>query len=198
MNFLSRLIARLSGRALHRVGRAWIRRQRFAFEGKAAISAQSSPVVGLSALYRAVRARRATSFLPTRVRMPSVRGKPGDLRQAAESRARHLLISLLNARQRADFQSYGYFVVTMHTGRIFCVLPRFVFNVVDLCSGDRYCCMPEVDIPLADLMLAQKLLLESDPETFFAVANRNSDYMGESVASRPHVRAQSASGRQTP
>src|SRR5678816_2824019 len=119
MNFLSRLIARLSGRPLHRPGAAWTWRRRFGLEGKAVISAQSSPVVGLSALYRAVRARRATSFLTTRVRAPAVRAKPGDLRQAAESRARHLLIGLLNVRQRADFQSYGYFVVTMHTGRIF-------------------------------------------------------------------------------
>ena len=38
-----------------------------------------------------------------------------------------------------------------------------------------------MQVPLSDLMLAQKLLLENDPEKFFSVANRNTHYMGESV-----------------
>jgi len=54
----------------------------------------------------------------------------------------------------------------------FCVLPREVFNVLDLWTGDLYCCTPGAILPLSDVMLTQKLLLENDPQQFFSLANR--------------------------
>jgi hypothetical protein len=53
----------------------------------------------------------------------------------------------------------------------FGILPRPFFNVMELRAGVLYCCVTEEKVPLADLMLAQKLLLERDPDLFFSTAN---------------------------
>jgi hypothetical protein len=53
----------------------------------------------------------------------------------------------------------------------FGILPRPFFNVMELRTGHLYCCVTEAKLPLADLMLAQKLLLERDPQVFFSTAN---------------------------
>jgi hypothetical protein len=48
----------------------------------------------------------------------------------------------------------------------------FYCNVVQMPKGDCYCCTPVTRVPISDLMLSQKLLLEADPEQFFKIANR--------------------------
>lgn len=50
--------------------------------------------------------------------------------------------------------------------------PGAMFNVFEIATGHCYCAVPVTGVPIADLMLAQKLLLESDPAPFFLVANR--------------------------
>ena len=180
MDFFSRLIAQHFGRLLEKLGLAWMSRQGAVLKGKSTISTQSSHAARLSTLYRAI---RACGRRPADVNawVPATATEPGDFRETAEPKARHLLLRVLSAQQRADLQSCGYFMVTVPKGGTFCVLPRYVFNVLELRTGDCYCCIPDVQVPLSDLMLAQKLLLENDPEKFFAVANRNTHYMGESV-----------------
>ena len=62
------------------------------------------------------------------------------------------------------------------TGRgKFWILPSTFFNVLDAETGNCYCAGPRTEVPLSDLMLAQKLLLENDPEAFFSVANRRAE-----------------------
>ncbi|HEX4986081.1 MAG TPA: hypothetical protein VFV71_08450 [Burkholderiales bacterium] len=89
-----------------------------------------------------------------------------------ERRALALLESVLSPAQRASFGAHSYFWVETPQARRFCVLPFSSFNVLDAGSGESYCAGPAATLPVADLMLAQKLLLETDPQRFFAVANR--------------------------
>ena len=96
---------------------------------------------------------------------------PVEPRVAAEARARGLLLRMLSAPQKAEFQRYGYFAVEVAGRGRFLILPSTLFNVLHVATGRSYCAFPRGEAPLADLMLAQKLLLEDDPEQFFRVAN---------------------------
>jgi hypothetical protein len=50
-------------------------------------------------------------------------------------------------------------------------------------TGLAYCAAPNIPVPIPDLMLAQKLLLEHDPGRFFQVANqRRQDYSRSNVS----------------
>jgi hypothetical protein len=65
----------------------------------------------------------------------------------------------------------GYFTVeVMGRGR-FRILPTTPFNVMHVETGSQYCVVTESKVPLWDLMLSQKLFLESDATGFFTVAN---------------------------
>ena len=90
----------------------------------------------------------------------------------AEARATALLLRTLTPAQREEFEGHGYFTVEVSERGTFVVLPSTMFNVLHVATGDCYCAVPTVDVPLSDLMLSQKLLLENDPERFFQVANR--------------------------
>lgn len=98
-------------------------------------------------------------------------------RNAAEVRARQLLVRLLTPQQRDDFKLHGYFAVQVARRGRFWILPSTIFNVLHAETGACYCATPRTEVPLSDLMLAQKLLLENDPEVFFAVANRRAELM---------------------
>lgn len=95
--------------------------------------------------------------------------------QASELRARRLLCRMLDADQKRELQQHGCFTVKVRGRGIFCILPRSTFNVLSLETGAAYCCNIEAFVPISDLMLAQKLLLENDAEHFFSVANRRSE-----------------------
>jgi len=105
---------------------------------------------------------------------PRLRSTPSSpLRDArADARARELLLRMLSPDQRAHYESHGSFMVDVPGRGTFCILPRTAFNVVQVRSGDAYCCICEAPVPLPDLMLAQKLMLELEPECFFSIANR--------------------------
>ena len=90
---------------------------------------------------------------------------------SAEARAKQLLLRHLNSQQRAQFDACGNFSVNVAGRGVFYIFPCLAFNVVHTPTGDCYCCSPEARVPLSDLMLSQKLLLETDPEQFFRVAN---------------------------
>lgn len=91
-------------------------------------------------------------------------------------RARELLLSCLNDEQRADYEMYGSFNVTKGRG----VFER-VYNISEdsphVTRIDRrwvlqYCVLiPLADIPIPDLMLAIKMMVESDERRFLRTAN---------------------------
>ena len=91
---------------------------------------------------------------------------------AADRRARALLSRLLSREQCTQWETQGFFQVDVAGRGTFRILPRATFNVVQVASGECYCGVSPTPIPVPDLMLAQKLLLELAPERFFAVANR--------------------------
>ena len=114
---------------------------------------------------------------------------------AADRRARALLSRMLSRDQCTQWQAQGFFQVEVAGRGTFRILPRATFNVVEVASGECYCCVCQTPIPVPDLMLAQKLLLELAPERFFAIANHASAC--EFLAPGVHVSAQArdAAGR---
>jgi hypothetical protein len=93
------------------------------------------------------------------------------LSRASEARARNLLCRTLSASQLQELQTHGCFAVEAPGRGRFYILPQTSFNVFHPQTGNLYCCNTEIFVPLSDLMLAQKLVLENDPDRFFAVAN---------------------------
>src|SRR5262245_9427239 len=95
----------------------------------------------------------------------------GQTYDEAEERARELLLRMLTPSQRGDFHRHGCFAVQVEGRGKFWILPRPFFNVLHMETGYSYCAVPGSVVPLSDLMLAQKLVLENDPASYFAVAN---------------------------
>ncbi|HVY06506.1 MAG TPA: hypothetical protein VHB46_11070 [Burkholderiales bacterium] len=87
-------------------------------------------------------------------------------------RALRLLARVVDPRQRRELVMFGHFSVRSPRHGEYLILPRSVFNVVELESGASYCAGPLTPLPIPDLMLLQKLMLENEPEKFFQVANR--------------------------
>ena len=96
-------------------------------------------------------------------------------RTSADLRANRLLYRVLSPEQRKELARQGYFTVQVSGRGSLRVLPCSTFNVVDMKTGVRYCAGPEGPVPLGDLMLAQKLVLENAPEYFFRVAHCRHD-----------------------
>jgi hypothetical protein len=94
----------------------------------------------------------------------------------ARKRAKKLLLKSLDERQRKTLRRKGYFEVWGSKGTEYRIASDFPFNV--RLAGDAkpskiYFCMEAEDpeLPLEDVMLAQKLLLETDEGEFLRVAN---------------------------
>lgn len=91
--------------------------------------------------------------------------------QKAVKKARDLLRDQLNDEQRAQFDATEQFQVIGKDRKTYTIKKARSFNVTGP-DGVRYCGQT-VDTPLEDQMLAQKLLLENDPEKFFKNCNRS-------------------------
>lgn len=87
----------------------------------------------------------------------------------AKQKARELLIRNLDAAQEKSFKKDGEFRVTAKDGKAYTIKTASSFNVVGP-DGAKYCGQLK-DTPVEDQMLAQKLLLEHEPEKFFKNAN---------------------------
>ena len=87
----------------------------------------------------------------------------------AKQKARELLIRNLDAGQEESFKKDGEFRVTAKDGKVYTIKTARSFNVVGP-DGTKYCGQL-TDAPVEDQMLAQKLLLQSDPQAFFKNAN---------------------------
>lgn len=87
----------------------------------------------------------------------------------AKQKARELLIRNLDAGQEKSFKKDGEFRVTAKDGKAYTIKTARSFNVVGP-DGAKYCGQLR-DTPVEDQMLAQKLLLEHEPEKFFKNAN---------------------------
>lgn len=97
-------------------------------------------------------------------------------RQEAEKRARELLLASLDESQAEEFKLNRRFVVHSKDGvRTYLVTWGTAGNIYELENGQRmakYCIHPTQELPVPDVMLAQKLMIETDESLFRKVANR--------------------------
>jgi hypothetical protein len=99
-------------------------------------------------------------------------------RGRAEEKARALLKEWLSPAQLAQYESDGYFQVTgSHSGKRYRVRRDRLMNVDELDGcGTRvavWCFGPEGYLPVGDVMLTQKIALETDEQAAFVIANRS-------------------------
>src|SRR3990167_4254380 len=85
-----------------------------------------------------------------------------------EQRAKDLLLSLLNTEQQHELEHSNSFVVLSPRGplRISCCRTNAVHSLIE----KRNYCLTVPGVPFYDQMAALKLLIESDPATFFREA----------------------------
>jgi hypothetical protein len=100
-------------------------------------------------------------------------------KEEADQRAEALLKCFLSSSQRAQYEAERAFeVITCRSGvtRTYRLRKGWAGNVFLLDDKGRqvekYCIHPDVAVPEADNLVAQKLLLESNEEEFLRVANR--------------------------
>jgi hypothetical protein len=91
-------------------------------------------------------------------------------RRQARLRAEALLWAWLSPAQRSQYRRRRWFEVTTASGRRYRVLRGLVVRLGPRGSG--YCIEATSPVPVADEMLANKLLLETDERRFLATAHR--------------------------
>jgi hypothetical protein len=102
-------------------------------------------------------------------------------RRTAEEKGFTLLKQWLSPVQVAQYEKYGYFeVMGGDSGKHYRIRPTRQMNVDELDQhGVRiaaWCFSPEGDLPIGDVMLAQKIALENNERAALALANRGSRY----------------------
>ncbi len=102
----------------------------------------------------------------------------------AEEKSRKLLLKFLSPKQREEFESKKSFTVTVpkHFGKCsgtYEISLQRSFNVHHRESGVVYCALPENSgkLPLHDILLSQKLMLESAPNGFLSKANKQNEFL---------------------
>jgi hypothetical protein len=106
--------------------------------------------------------------------------------KSAEERARELLMSWLDPEQRKEFTKRAYFMVTGSAGGRYRIHPQNAYGVYKLNADDtveaQYCFLPRgAHQTIGDIMLAQKISLETDEEGTLAIANRTNGCFGWTV-----------------
>jgi hypothetical protein len=96
----------------------------------------------------------------------------GVRRRRARLRAEALLWAWLSPSQRRQYRRRGWFEVTTASGRRYRILRGGVVRLDPRGSG--YCIEATSPVPVADEMLANKLLLETNERRFLATAHRSS------------------------
>ena len=94
-----------------------------------------------------------------------------------EARGRRLLRRWLSERQLAQFDAFNFFdVVGCNAGRHYRIYYATAANVEELDKGGhplmRYCFVPTGDLVPGDVMLAQKIALETDELAALELANK--------------------------
>jgi hypothetical protein len=102
----------------------------------------------------------------------------------AEQRASTLLKEWLTREQCIQYQRLGYFEVRgSHSGKRYRIRPARQMNVDQLdergCRVDVLCFLPEKYVPVSDVMLAQKIMLENDEPAALGVAVRRASLDGD-------------------
>jgi hypothetical protein len=93
-----------------------------------------------------------------------------------EARGRKLLTEWLSPEQWAQYEAYGFFDVTgSDTGRRYRIRHGTVANVYEVDESGQtragWCFVPNGNLVAGDVVLAQKIALETDERGALAVAN---------------------------
>jgi hypothetical protein len=91
-------------------------------------------------------------------------------RRKARLRAEALLWAWLSPAQRKQYRARRWFEVTAASGRRYRILRGGVVRLDP--RGSAYCIEATSPVPIADEMLANKLLLETNERRFLATAHR--------------------------
>jgi hypothetical protein len=93
----------------------------------------------------------------------------------ALDRAREFLLSQLNEEQRAHMLEHNWFlVIGSRSRRSYRIDTHHITaNVRRLDDGARLCAHCNDNLPISDHLLAQKLMIENDEDSFLAIANRH-------------------------
>jgi hypothetical protein len=107
-------------------------------------------------------------------------GLPGEGTQA-ERRAIVLLKEWLSPSQLFQYRTVGHFDVTgSHTGKCYRILHGRQANICELDKRGRpvvtWCFGPEGNLPTGDILLAQKIALETNEQAALQVANQTLTY----------------------
>lgn len=102
-------------------------------------------------------------------------------RRTAEEKGLTLLRQWLSPAQLAQYEKYGYFeVMGGESGKHYRIRRTRQMNVDELDQhGVRtvsYCFGPEGELPIGDVMLAQKIALENNEQAALALANRGNPH----------------------
>jgi hypothetical protein len=98
-------------------------------------------------------------------------------RNEPEVRGLALLREWLSPEQRAQYDIHNYFdVIGCHTGKRYRIWHGTSANIAELDSAGRplggWCFIPRIDLVAGDVMLAQKIALETDESAALNVAKR--------------------------
>lgn len=100
-------------------------------------------------------------------------------REEAEQKAEALLLMHLDRKQRKSYQKDHFFEVLSQSGKHYRVNFFRNRNVLEMDDAKRkvasYCIVPRENIPLADQLLIQKLMLQYQENDFLRIANRSTD-----------------------
>lgn len=95
----------------------------------------------------------------------------------AQRKADALLDEFLDNLQRKSLQEHGFFEVISPCGKIYHIHKGRVNNVREIDDQGNaiaaLCALPEEYVPDSDVMLAQKLMLETAEDEFLRIANRS-------------------------
>ncbi len=116
---------------------------------------------------------------PEAVRLRAIRRLFRKYREkgSPEMRGLRLMRSWLSAEQLAQFDAHGYFdVIGSDSGKRYRILLGVAANIHELGRGDHprmtWCFVPSGYLVPGDVMLAQKIALETNEYGALAVANR--------------------------
>jgi hypothetical protein len=109
----------------------------------------------------------------------------------AEGRAEEFLRSWLSPAQLKQHDAYGHFeVIGSDTGKRYRICRGRVMNIYELDADgratDTWCFAPDNAIPTGDVVLAQKIALETFKTKVLAIANRSRPTPVEPFGMRPN------------
>lgn len=89
-----------------------------------------------------------------------------------------MLLEHLSQEQREQYEEHEAFLAEAPSGRRYLILYGMTSNVAELDENNRqiarYCIHArQRGVPVEDVMLAQKLLIETNEEEFLRIANRS-------------------------